>query len=459
MSRLIGTKHFYKKLLLLSIPIIMQNAITNFVGLLDNIMVGQMGTEQMAGVAIVNQLIFVMALAIFGGLSGAGIFGAQFYGQGNHEGLQNTFRFKIWIGVVIFLVSVGIFAIFGGTLIRAYLNDGTGGNLELTFRYAKEYLAVMMFEFLPFILVQVYASTLRETGQTLVPMLGGIAAVLVNLVLNYILIFGNFGAPRLGVSGAAIATVIARIVECSIVVAWTHWSKKNEFIVGVYRTLRIPKSLALSIVRMGTPLLMNEMLWAAGVAVTNQCFSRRGLAVIAGVNISSTITNLFNIVFIALGSAVAILVGQHLGAREFTKAKDTAVKVIAFSVFTTMICGGIMFMVASLFPQLYNTSGEVKSLATSMIRITACVMPIQAFLHATYFTIRSGGRTVITFMFDSGFSWVVAIPFTFALVSLTGLDILVIYTLVYLLDLIKSIVGFILLRKGVWIQNIVDKEV
>ncbi|MBP3703147.1 MAG: polysaccharide biosynthesis C-terminal domain-containing protein, partial [Lachnospiraceae bacterium] len=309
---------------------------------------------------------------------------------------------------------------------------------------------------IPFIIVQIYASTLRETGKTFVPMVAGVIAVFVNLIFNYILIFGKFGAPQLGVSGAALATALSRVVEFLIVVIWTHKNKEiNRFIIGAYRTLKIPASLAGDIIRKGTPLLFNEVLWAAGVAVVNQCFSVRGLTVVAGMNIASTIANLFNVIFIALGSAVAIMVGQELGANDFDKAKDTAGKVIAFSVCCTIVTSILMILMGGLFPKLYNTTEEIRQLATSMIRITACVMPLQAFLHATYFTIRSGGKTIITFFFDSGYSWCVGIPFAYLIIHYTGLPILTIYLLYYLLDIIKATVGYILLKKGVWLNNIV----
>lgn len=456
MRRLIGTRQFYKRLLLLAVPIMIQNAITNFVGFLDNIMVGQLGTEPMSGVAIVNQLIFVFNLLVFGGLSGAGIFGAQFYGNGDHKGVRDTFRFKLLFGMIIVVVTFIVLVTCGESLIRLYLTNGEEGNLQQTFEYGKEYLMVILLEIIPFVVVQIYASTLRETGQTLLPMFAGIIAVFVNLAGNYVLIFGKFGAPRMGVAGAAAATVLARIVECAIVIIWTHHKKEqNQFIAGVYRSLRVPRRLALDIVKKGSPLLVNEALWSAGIALVNQCFSVRGFTVVAATNISSTIGNLFNVVFIAMGSAVAIMVGQQLGASEFEKAKDTAAKVIAFSVCCTLLTSLLMILLSGVFPGLYNTTEDVREMAGAMIRITAYLMPMQAFLHATYFTIRSGGRTIITFLFDSGFSWVVAIPFIYGIVHFTGLPILVVFTLYYSLDFIKAAVGYILLKKGIWLQNIV----
>lgn len=459
MKKLIGDKHFYKMVLLVAVPIMIQNGITNFVGLLDNVMVGQVGTEQMSGVAIVNQLIFVYSLCIFGGLSGAGIFGAQFYGQDNQAGIRDILRLKIWIGILITFLGFLVLGFLGEPLINAFLaGEANKENVAVALYYGKEYLWIMMAGIIPFCIVQIYSSTLRETGETIVPMAAGIVAVVVNLVFNYILIFGKFGAPAMGVAGAAIATVLSRFVECAIVVIWTHTHReKNIYIMGLYRSLKVPLWLTKKVIIKGMPLLMNEALWAAGMAMLLQCYSVRGLNVVAGMNISNTIANLFNIVFIAMGNSVAIIVGQLLGAGKMKEARDTDTKMIAFSVASCIVIGAIMVAIAPLFPKMYNTTDEVRGLAESFIIIAAVFMPQNAFLHAAYFTLRSGGKTVITFFFDSVFAWVVSIPLAYVLSRYTGLSIVLIYFCCQGIEIIKCIIGFILVKKGSWLQNIISQ--
>lgn len=461
MKKFIGDKKFYRMVLLIAIPIMVQNGITNFVSLLDNIMVGQVGTNQMSGVAIVNQLIFVYNLCIFGGLSGAGIFGAQFYGQGNEKGLRYVFRFKLMTGMLLTIIGGLVLHCFGRELIDLYLDkDNNPADIAATMEYSLKYLKIMLIGLVPFFGVQVYASTLRETGETVLPMKAGIVAVVVNLTFNYILIFGKFGAPALGVEGAAIATVISRFVECIIVIVWTHCHlDRNPYIRGVYRSLKVPMVLVKDILIKGTPLLVNEALWSSGMAVLLQCYSVRGLNVVAGMNISNTISNLFNIAFIALGSSVSIIIGRLLGAGKMEEAKDTDRKLIAFSVAICVVIGAVVACLAPLFPRLYNTEQEVRDYAASFIMIAALFMPQSAFLHASYFTIRSGGKTLITFLFDSGFMWVVTIPFAFCLTRFTVLPIEVIFALCQGIEILKCVVGFILLKKGVWLQNIVEKEI
>ena len=459
-KKLIGDKAFYKMVLAVAVPIMVQNGITNFVGLLDNIMVGSVGTEQMSGVAIVNQLLFVFNLAIFGSISGAGIFGAQFFGCKDNKGVQHAFRFKLYICTAITVIGVLIFHFFGENLILMYLHgEGNEQALEAALHYGKEYLLVMLFGLFPFAIEQVYTGTLRECGETTLPMKAGIVAVFVNLVLNYFLIFGKCGFPELGVVGAAVATVISRYVQVLIVIIWTHThTEQMQFIVGAYRSWTIPMNLVGKIALKGTPLLVNEILWAAGIAFLNQCYSIRGLDVVAAMNISSTITNLFNVVYLALGSAVSIIVGQLLGAGKMEEAKETDTKLIAFSVFSCFGIGFVLIILAPLFPMIYNTSEHVKEYATWFIRIGALCMPIFAFLHASYFTLRSGGKTIITFLFDSVFMWVASIPLAFMLSRYTDLPIIPLYLCVQLIDLVKCVIGFILVKKGVWLQNIVAQK-
>lgn len=458
-KRLFGDRKFYAMVLGVAVPIVIQNGITNFVSLLDNIMVGRVGTEQMTGIAIVNQLLLVFNLAIFGAISGAGIFGAQFYGCRDHKGVQRTFRFKFYICLVLLVSGILLLVFQGDNLIMLYLHgEGKDVELEATLGYAKQYLTVMLTGLLPFAVEEIYASTLRECGETRIPMAAGVVAVCVNLTLNYLLIFGKLGFPVMGVVGAAVATVISRYVQAFIVILWTHThAERMPFIRGAYRELQIPAGLAGKIICKGLPLMVNEILWAAGIAVLNQCYSMRGLEALAALNISGTISNLFNIVFMSMGSAISIIVGQLLGAGRMEEAKDTDAKLITFSVLSCLVFGGILFLCAPLFPKLYNTSEfpEVPGLAADLLRVAACCMPIWAFLHTTYFTLRTGGKTIVTFLFDSVFLWCVTTPFAFVLSRFTPLPIVPLYLSCQLLDLIKCTIGFILVKKGVWVNNIV----
>ncbi len=453
----IGNKDFYKMLMGVAFPIMIQNAMTNFVSLLDNIMVGQLGTEQMSGVSIVNQLFFVYYLLIFGGLSGVGIFTAQYFGNNDLEGIRHTLRYKLWLGFIITLIAGMIMLIHGSSLIGLYLKaPDIKGDPAATLHFGMNYLGIVILMLPAIYITQVHCSTLRECGETKVPMLAGVTAVLANLVLDYLLIFGKYGFPKLGVAGAAIATVIARYIEMSVVLIWSALNrKKHPYFIGVFKTLRIPVHLVKNFFITGFPLLLNEGLWSIGIVMLNQAYSLRGLDVVAGQSISSTINNLFSIVFIAMGDAVAIIVGRHLGAGDMEKAKAEDTKIIAFAMFTSFIIGAAMFFTAGYFPQLYNTTADARLVAAHFIMIQAIVMPKDAFLHTSYFTIRAGGKTIITFFFDSFYMLAVSVPLAYLLVLNTTFGPATIFALVHAADLIKCLVGYILIKKGVWLKNIV----
>lgn len=456
-GKFIGDRNFYRKVMVVTLPIMLQNVITNFVSLLDNIMVGQIGTEQMTGVSIVNQLLFVFNLCIFGSVAGPGIFSAQFFGKGDSEGVRHCFRAKIIVGMAISVVFIGAIVPWHNQLISLFIHEGQE-NLDMTatLNYGKQYMWIMLAGLPAFAISNCYASSLRECGETVVPMKVGVLAVAVNCALNYALIFGMFGAPELGVRGAAIATVVSRYVEVGALILWTHCNKaKNQFIVGAYKSLRIPKDLALDIIRKGAPLLLNETLWSAGMTILNQCYSTRGLEVVSAVNISSTVSNLFFCAFFAFGNAVSIIVGQLLGAGQPERARDEDRKLITCSVITSSAFGIILFLTAHLIPEIYKTTDMVKDIAATFLMINALFMPVNGFVHTVYFTLRCGGKTIITFLFDSAFTWAICVPLAFVLSRFTTLGVIPIFLAVYSCDLIKVVVGSILLKKGSWINNLV----
>ena len=457
MRKYIGDRDFYRRVAAILMPILIQQVITSFVSLLDNIMVGQVGTEQMSGVAIVNQFNFVYNLCVFGGLAGAGILTAQFYGKGDEEGIRQAVRVKMILGIGIILVFGAALLIYGDRFILLFLHEGESGlDLEATLHYAREYLDVMLLQMLPFMLTMLYSSTLRETGETVVPMRAGLIAVFVNLVFNYFLIFGKFGFPELGVVGAAIATVIARIVEMCFVIIWTHRHiDRNPFMVGVWRSLKVPKEVFQKVILLGIPLMFNELLWSGGMTVLNQCYSVRGLEVVSAMNIYITISNLFFSAFIATGNAISIMVGQLLGAGETERAVDEDRKLIAFAMALSIVLGSLMALGAPFFPRLYNTIPRVKQLAEEILLVGALMMPLHAFANSCYFTLRSGGKTLITFLFDSGSVWLLSIPTALVLAYRSNVAIVPFFTIIEALNLIKCMVGYVLVRRKHWVVNLV----
>ena len=458
-NKYIGDRKFYRTVLLIIIPVIIQNSISNFVNLLDNLMVGALGDAQMSGVSIANQLIFIFNLSIFGGLAGPGIFGAQFYGAKDIPNLRNTFRIKLWESIILLAVMVGIILGFSEPIISLFLKgEGTAEMAAMMLQNGQYYLKVSLFGLPAFALAQCYSGTLRETGETRLPMVASVAAVITNAVFNYLLIFGAFGFPRLEVVGAALATVISRYVELGIVVVFTHrHHQQYSFIDGAFETLKVPGSLLKNVAIMSAPLLLNEILWSTGVSTQRAIFSLCGLSVVSAMSISSTISNLFNSVYMSMGTAVSVMIGQALGAGDFERAKDEIWKLVFFSIAAAGLMGVLLWIAAPIIPLAYTgISKEIKDIASELLRITSVMMPIYSFTHVAYFTLRSGGKSFITFLFDSGFTWVIAVPLSLLMVKITNGNILTSFLTVEGSNMIKVIIGYLFIRSGTWIQNLTN---
>jgi len=459
-ARFIGDRAFYKMVLAITVPIIIQDTVTNLVNLLDNVMVGSLGTAELSGVAIANYLMFVFHLSVYGALGGAGIYGAQFAGAKQWGRFQETLRYKLYASLLITGLAVIVFTKWPVQLISLYLRgEGDAADSAAMLGYALQYLKIMLWGTLPFAVSQSYSSALRESGETVLPMRAAVSAVFTNLVLNYVLIFGKFGFPALGVRGAAIATVISRVTELLVVAVTAHRHRERFlFINGLYRSLRIGRDLVREITIKGMPLFVNEFFWSAGTITITQILSTRGLAVVGGLNIASTFTNLAGVVFFSCGFAVSIVSGQALGAGDEELAKSHVWKLMFLAVALAGTVGACLALSAGWITHIYNTDAEVRRLAATFMRVSAFYMPFAAISHCSYFAIRSGGRTFLTMLFDSVYACLFSVPYNYALVTLTSLPIETLYPLSQLTQPIKAIMGLAFVSTGTWARNLVGKH-
>lgn len=459
-KKFVGDRAFYKMTFTVAIPIMLQNFITNLVNMLDNIMVGSVGTEEMTGVSVVNQLIFVFNLAIFGAISGVGIFTAQFYGKKDNDGIRYTLRYKLYICAFLFAVALGIFIFFNESLISLFLHEAEDGlDIARVMDFGKEYLYILLFGLLPFAVANAFAGTLRETGDTVTPMVTGLIAVVTNCVFNYLLIFDKIGIHALaGVKGAAAATVLSRYVECIILVAYAVSKRKTKFPYVRYllKGFSVPRELIFPITRKAVPLFCNELLWSTGMSMLSVAYSLHGPMVVAGYSIASTVNNLFMIAFLSMGSSIGIIAGRLLGAEKHKEAVDTVYKLIAFSIVLSIIMGVLLFTVGALIPSVYQeTADEAKEYAVYFIRVFALVMWMDSIANASYFTLRSGGKTLITFLFDSGTLWALSVPVAFLLKLVFALPIETVFPVVQAIAIVKVIVGLTLVIRKTWVRTLI----
>ncbi|MCQ2474210.1 MAG: MATE family efflux transporter [Saccharofermentans sp.] len=457
MSKVKEDRSYLKKLLFIAIPMMIQNGISNFVSLLDNLMIGRVGTTSLSGVAIANQLSFVFYLVIFGATAGVGIFTAQYKGNDDTEGIRHTFRFKIIFNTIIAAICTLILALCAPFLINLFLlGEGDPADAAETLRIGVDYMNVMLIGMLPIGITQAYAGTLRDLGSTKVPMFASLVAIFVNLIGNWLLIYGQFGLPAMGAVGAAIATVISRFVELGILIIYTgKHAKEFPFISGAFKSFMVPKDLVKKFFLKALPLMFNETLWSLGMTTVNQCYSYRSLDAVASTNIESTLWNLMGVAFLAMGEAVGIMMGHILGSGELEKAKKQAAGMRRFTVLCGVVFAVIMVGIAPFFPMLYNTTEYIRHLASNFILISAVMMPFCAYTHASYFIIRSGGNTLITVIFDSVYTWVLVVPLAYYLSRYTSFSVSWLIAIVRGLEVVKCLIAFFFVRSGIWIKNIV----
>lgn len=447
MRSLIGDKSFYKKLIMVSLPIVVQQLITSSLQLVDNIMVGSLGDVALGSVSSVNQLYFIVILVIFGALGGAGVFSAQYFGAKDYNKLKQTFRFKVIVATFLAFIAFTILSIFGEGLIGLFTEN------PVTIHDGLAYLNIIRWSTFPWAISVAISFTFRETGITKPLLRISIVAILTNTFLNYLLIFGSLGFPQLGVEGAAIATLISRFIEFGLLIYLLY--KRGEcFRTSLKDLFKIDHFVLKAIIVMAIPLMLNEVLWSTGQTVFFEAYSTRGDASLSAVSATSAISQLVFVIFGGISTGIAVMVGNTLGENKLKLAHDNSKKLIFASIVFSAFMGIVLFGMSFFILGIYDISDEAIQIAKFNIRINALIIPVVAFNVSMYFTLRAGGDTKSTFLMDSGYMWIVQVPTVFLLSRLTNLPTIMLFLIVQLLEIPKMGFAFSRYRKGHWIRNL-----
>jgi putative MATE family efflux protein len=447
MRSFIGDRHFYKRLFAISLPIVLQQLLTSSLQLIDNLMVGDLGELAIGSVSVVNQLYFVIILITFGALGGAGIYTAQYFGSKEEEKLKQTFRFKLIVALLLVILSIVVFSVLGEYLIGFFTEN------QVTIAGGMDYLNIVKWSMLPWAFSIAISTTFREIGTTKPLLWITLGAIITNTVLNYLLIFGNFGFPNLGIEGAAYATLASRVVE--FLLMFVLLIKKGKiFNTKIKDVFKIDGLILKAIIIMALPLLLNEFFWSMGQTMFLQSYSTRGDSALAAMNITNAISQLVFVTFGGIGTGIAVMVGNTLGMNQLEVAKDNAKKVIAFAVAFAFVTGMMLFILSFFILDLYDITETTKRIAANNIRINAIFIPVYSFNVSMYFTLRAGGDTRSTMMMDSGYMWVVQVPLIFVLVRVTNLNVIMLFLIVQMLELPKSVFALSRYKKENWVRNL-----
>ena len=447
LSTFIGDKAFYRHLIAVSLPLILQQLVTASVQIVDNVMVGRLGETAIGAVSVVNQLFFVVIITTFGVISGSTIYMAQYYGAKNQSKLNQTYRITLYAALLVAFIAFVIFSLADTFLIQIFTTN------PVTIGLAEDYISIIRWGLFGFAISIAISSSLRVVGITKPLLWISVFTIVLNTVLNALLIFGLFGLPELGVIGAAIATAIARFVEAALSL-WYMWRRQNIFKWDWTRIFAVEFSLIKAILIIGFPLLLNEIFWSLGQTTFLYAYSTRGDGALAAMNITNSISQITFVLFQALGTASAVFVGNKLGENELEEAQANAKRLVFAAGVVAAAVGLIQFMLSGLFTDFYSVTELTKSWAIFNIRVNALFVPLYTMNVTLFFIIRSGGDTKSTLLMDSGFMWLVAVPVALTLAFFTALPITWMFLIVQGTEFFKVLFSISRYNKKRWVKNL-----
>ena len=447
LSTFIGDKAFYRRLIAVSLPLILQQLVTASIQIVDNVMVGRLGETAIGAVSVVNQLFFVVIITTFGVISGSTIYMAQYYGAKNQSKLNQTYRITLYASLLVAFIAFIIFSVADTFLIQIFTTN------PVTIGLAEDYISIIRWGLFGFAISIAISSSLRVVGITKPLLWISVFTIVLNTVLNALLIFGLFGLPELGVIGAAIATAIARFVEAALSL-WYMWRRQNIFKWDWTRIFAVEFSLIKAILIIGFPLLLNEIFWSLGQTTFLYAYSTRGDGALAAMNITNSISQITFVLFQALGTASAVFVGNKLGENELVEAQDNAKRLVFAAGVVAVAIGVVLFGLSGLFTDFYSIAELTKSWAIFNIRVNALFVPLYTMNVTLFFIIRSGGDTKSTLLMDSGFMWLVAVPAALSLAFFTALPITWMFLIVQGTEFFKVLFSISRYNKKRWVKNL-----
>jgi putative MATE family efflux protein len=446
MKKFLGNKVFYMTTLSIALPIMAQQFVTSFVNLIDNIMIGSVGSLALTSVTVANRVYLIFNSTMFGICGAAGIFIAQYYGAKKYQNCQKILNINLSCGLLV----AGLFVVALMTVPRQLMEifSSNPAVIEESLRYIQ--FAVLTY--IPFAMSFSIMMAMRAVGINKIQLIVGLITVVTNTSLNYLLIFGNFGFPTLGVQGAAIATAIARFLELGIylIILKRH---KHFFTFSLRNLFHLDTSLIRSMIRKAIPLTANEILFSLGLAMIFLSYMRCDESLISAISVVDTVMQIAYIVFGGLSSAISILIGNRLGANQIEEAKANAYKLLAFGVMIGLTISIIFIGVAPLIASFYNVEDMIKETIVMLLRIKSLLLPIYVYNVCVFFTLRAGGDTFSTMLMDSGFLWCAGVLLSTVLSIFTNLSLVQLFAIVEACDLLKLFVATYFFKKGRWAKN------
>jgi putative MATE family efflux protein len=441
-------KEFYNKMLKLSLPVIIQNFISSFINMIDTVMVGKLGETEIAAVGIANQYFFFFNMFLIGICAGCSVFIAQYWGKKDVRNIKRIMGVGLISSIVISLAFVIFGASSPGKIIAMFNKDYTV--IDLGGRYLRIVLVSYLFTGITFM----YNFSLRSIGNAVQPMLISIVALICNAFFNYMLIFGKFGAPAMGVEGAALATVIARVTETTILVI-SVYTGKGVLAASIKELIDVTFDFVKKSYRTILPVILNDICWGFASLVYSVVYGRMGTQAVASIQICNTISNLFMVAVFGMSSAAAVMVGNSIGAGDEKIGRDYAKKFSILSVAVGIILGLVLAVTSPLMLNLFNVSQMVRNNSQIILYVISVIFFIRVLcIILIVGVLRGGGDAKAAFLIEGFTMWFIGVPLTILGALVFKLPVYAVYSLAILEEITKCVMGIVRLRSGKWIKNV-----
>ncbi len=445
-------KDFYRRLFIIALPIVIQNLITSSLNMLDTMMIGKVGELELASVGIANQYYFLYSLLANSIPIGSGVLIAQLWGKKDTLNIKRTLSRSLFYNIILTLGFMILGLSLPGKIMSIFSNDPAVINIGI------DYLKIVVISYLFTSITFTFASGLRSIGNTKLPMWGSFIGLIVNGVLNAILIFGLFGAPKMGIKGAALATLIARIVEFIIVVG-TVYLKVDVLKLRFKDMLELSKSLSETLNKVTLPIFLNESCWAFGNITYTAIYASIGTSAAASIQICSTIMNLFMIVAFGLANAGVVIIGNEIGANREDEAISASKKISSLSVKISIVLAIVLALLAKPIVSFFNVSAEVKMAAQYILYIYALVMVFKVYNAVMIVGIlRGGGDTTYGSILQGLTLWLIGIPLAAFATFVLKLPVYFVVMFATVEEIIKLLLMMRRFKSFKWIKNMVNDE-
>ena len=452
MFSFIKDRPFMREMLTIAVPISLQQLINASLNLIDVLMVGQLGETSIAGIGLSNQLFFVFILLLFGLTSGMSIFTAQFWGKREIEPIRKVLGMSILTASLIAVIFTVAATVFTRSVLGLFTNDTN------VIEIGSQYLGIVGFSYIAVALATAYIAALRSIQLVKITVIASVAALLFKTTLGYSLIFGHFGLPALGVRGAAIGTASGWTLELILLLIFIY-TQKTPLAANPLTFFTFEFSFFQRVLRTTLPAVANELFWSVGIATYNGIYAHIGTEAIAAINVNATIEELGFVVFMGLGNACAVMVGNRIGAGKKDEAHEIVRRLILLSVISAWLVGLAVFIVRDVVIGWYNLSPAGIHNVRMLMLVMVCVLWIRMFNFITFIgALRAGGDTLFALVMEICSIWLIGVPAAYIGAFILDLPVYIVYLMVGLEELAKAFVSFWRYRSRKWIHDVVNLD-